>query len=58
MRSRRGAADLLLIASDGHGGTTAFFDGIAVIAAGAGVRVAIATSILFAPFYYYVGELH
>src|SRR5260221_388340 len=32
------AADLLLVAGDGHGGTTAFFHRIAVIAAGAGIH--------------------
>ena len=35
------AADFLLVAGDGHGGTTAFFHRIAVISAGAPVRVAV-----------------
>ena len=35
------AADLLLVAGDGRGGTTALFDEVAVEAAGAGVRVAV-----------------
>jgi len=35
------AADFLLVTSDGHGGTTTFFHGITVKAAGAGVRVAV-----------------
>jgi hypothetical protein len=38
----RGAADLLLIVGNGYGGTTASFDGIAVITTGTGVRVAVA----------------
>jgi hypothetical protein len=42
-----GAADLLLIAGDGHGGTTAFFQWIAVIAAGAFVRVAVCNSLTY-----------
>jgi len=41
------AADLLLVAGDGHGGTTAFFDRVAVEAAGAGVLVAVANIILY-----------
>jgi hypothetical protein len=40
------ATDLLLVAGDGHCGTTAFFDRIAVIAAGAGVRVAVVQLLL------------
>lgn len=36
------AADFLLVAGDGHGGTTAFFYRIAIIAAGAPVWVAVA----------------
>jgi hypothetical protein len=35
------AADLLLVASDGHGRTTAFFHRVAVEAAGAPVQVAV-----------------
>jgi hypothetical protein len=37
-----GATDLLLVAGDGHGGTTAFFHRIAVIATWAPVRIAVA----------------
>ena len=37
------AVDFLLIAGDGHGGTTAFFHGVAVEAAEAGVWVAVAS---------------
>ena len=44
---QQGAADLLLVASDRHGGTTAFFHGVAVEAAGAPVRVDVAM-LLFA----------
>ncbi len=36
------AADFLLVAGDGHGNATAFFHGIAVEAAGAPLRVAVA----------------
>ena len=32
------ATDLLLVAGNGHGGTTAFFDGVAIKAAGAGIH--------------------
>jgi len=39
------AADLLLVAGDGHGATTTLFDGVAVEAAGAGVRVAVVSFI-------------
>ncbi|MGZ3645106.1 MAG: hypothetical protein ACXVCM_14795 [Ktedonobacteraceae bacterium] len=39
------ASDLLLVAGDGHGGTTAFFDGVAVITTGASVRVAVVGAI-------------
>jgi ATP:corrinoid adenosyltransferase len=39
------AADFLLVAGDGHGGTTVFFDGIALEAAGAGMRVAVVGAI-------------
>jgi len=35
------AADLLLVAGDGHSGTTAFFHRVTVESAGAGVRVAV-----------------
>ena len=35
------AVDFLLVAGDGHGRTTAFFDGVAIESAGAGVRVAV-----------------
>ena len=38
-------ADLLLVAGDGHGGTTAFFDGVAVKSTRAGVRVAVVGAI-------------
>ena len=38
------AADLFLVAGDGHGGTTTFFDGIAVEATGAPLRVAVVTN--------------
>ena len=36
------AADLFLISSDGHGRTTALFDGVTVIPARAGVWVDVA----------------
>jgi len=39
------AADLLLVAGDGHGATTTLFDGVDVEAAGAGVRVAVVSFI-------------
>jgi ATP:corrinoid adenosyltransferase len=35
------AADFFLVASDGHGGTTVFFDGVAVEAAGTGMQVGV-----------------
>jgi len=41
------AADFLLVAGDGHGGTTALFDGGAVEGAGAGVRVAVVTTLFY-----------
>ena len=41
------AADLLLVAGDGHGATTALFDRVAVEAAGAGVRIAAASTFLY-----------
>src|SRR6266699_5438362 len=40
-----GAADAFLVAGDGGGGATALFDGVALEAAGAPVRVAVATSL-------------
>ena len=41
-----GAADLLVVAGDGHRATAALFDGVAVIAAGAPVQVAVGKDIL------------
>ena len=41
------ATDLLLIAGDGYGGTTTFFDGGVVEAAGAGVRVAVTDGLCY-----------
>ncbi len=38
-------ADLLLVAGDGYGGTTALFDGCVVEAAGAGVVVGVVSFI-------------
>ena len=46
MRSRM-AADAFLVAGDGGGGATALFDGVAVEATGASVRIAVATSPLY-----------
>ena len=40
-----GAADAFLVAGDGHRGAATFFDGVAVIAAGASVWVAVVSSI-------------
>jgi hypothetical protein len=40
------AADLLLIAGDGHSGTTALFRRIAVITTGADVRVAVVVGLI------------
>ena len=42
------AADFLLVAGDGYGGTTALFDGGAVEAAGEPVRVAVVAKFLYA----------
>ena len=42
----QGAADAFLLARDGHGRAGAFFDGVVEEAAGAPVRVAVATSFL------------
>ena len=39
------AADLLLVAGNGHGSTTAFFDGVAIESTWAPVRVAIVGAI-------------
>ena len=41
------AADLLLVAGDRHGATTALFDGDVVEATGASVRIAAVTVILY-----------
>jgi hypothetical protein len=41
------AIDLLLVAGDGHGGTTAFFHRIAVISARAPVRVAVGVKSMY-----------
>ena len=44
------AADLLLVAGDGHSGTTTLFDGVAVESAGAGVQLAVAKGIIKSRF--------
>jgi hypothetical protein len=41
------AADFLVVAGDRYGGTTTFLDGVAVEAAGTGVRVAVIIFIRF-----------
>ena len=42
-----GAADALLVAHDGGGGTAAFSDRVAEEATGTGVRVAVATTLFY-----------
>ena len=44
---QEGSADLLLVPGDGTGGATARFDRVIAEAAGAPVRVAVATNFLY-----------